>query len=65
MLTYVLVWLRLAGFDFVAVSVSRVVIMKTKLAVRDLQVTWSSEAGISSGYKQDEGLKENLGINPL
>jgi len=38
---------------------------KNKLAVRDLQVSFWSEAGISAGYKHEEGMKESLGINTL
>jgi len=33
-----------------------------ELAVRDLQVTCWSEAGISTSYKNEEGLKENKNL---
>jgi hypothetical protein len=52
--SYILLRLRLLCFD-----------SKHDLAVRDLQVSCWSEAGISTGYKHDERLKENLGINRL
>jgi len=38
---------------------------KHELAVRDLQVTCSSEAGISTDYKHAKGMKANLRINTL
>ena len=54
MSSYILLRLRLACFDY-----------KHELAVRDLQVTCSSEAGISTDYKHAEGMEANLGINTL
>jgi len=35
------------------------------MAVRDLQVSCCSEAGISAGYKHDESMRANLGIDSL
>jgi len=52
--SHILLRLRFLCFDY-----------KHELAVRDLQVSSSSEAGISTGYKHDEGMKANLGINRL
>jgi hypothetical protein len=52
--SYILLRLRLLCFDY-----------KHELAVHDPQVSCWSEAGISTGYKHDEGMRENLGINRL
>ena len=54
MCSYILVRLRLACCNY-----------KHELAVRDLQVSLGSEAGISTGYKHDEGMRANVGINTL
>jgi len=43
----------------------RHVFYKHELVVRDLQITRWSEAGIPTGYKHDEGMKENIRIKPL
>ena len=52
--SYILVRLRLSCCGY-----------EQEMAVRDLQVSCWSEAGISAGYKHDGRVKENLGINRL
>ena len=54
MSSYILVRLRLACVDW-----------EPALAVHDLQVSCWNEAGISAGYKNDKGMKANLGFNSL
>ena len=49
--SHILLWLRLLYFVY-----------KHELVVRDLQVNSSSEAGISTGYKHDDGMNANLVI---
>jgi hypothetical protein len=46
--SHFLVSLRFARFDY-----------EHELAIRDLQVSCWNEAGISPGYKHEEGLKQN------
>jgi hypothetical protein len=52
--SYILVRLRLACVDW-----------EHALAVRDPQVSCWNEVEISTGYKNDKGMKANLGFNSL